>query len=371
MNAVLRTALEKGGDGQRLTPDEAYALGRINDPEGLHLLGEAALKNRQQRFGRRATYVFSANINPSNLCEGSCRFCRFAARPGDAHAYVLDEATIVDRVAQTEPTEVHLVGGMNDQWPFERNLTLVQSLRTRWPALHIKGFTAVEMDYFARTTGREVGQILQAFRDAGLDAMPGGGAELFAARMRKAYCPHKISANQWLEIHQMAHRLGLSTNATMLYGLDETAEERVDHLLALRAAQDSSQGFSCFIPLAYQQEAGEQETAHHEASPRTHLAIIATARLVLDNFPHIKAYWPMIGLETAAAGLSWGADDLDGTLSDEKIAHAAGAATPRSLSRARLCQTIRLGGFQPLERDGRFQPTTSAEKEDQPSCPTA
>ena len=352
-DAALETALAKGAARERISRGEALELARALTPEGVHRLGEAALVNRRARFGDRATYVFNLQINPSNICEGTCRFCRYSARQGDEHAYVLDEQEILGRIAQFEPTEVHIVGGINRVWDFRRSLELIREIRRRYPHIWIKAYTAVEMDWFARCEGVDTGGVLSQFREAGLDAMPGGGAELFSARMRTEHCPDKLDPAAWLDIHKEAHGLGLSTNATMLYGLSETPGERVEHLLALRDAQDATGGFACFIPLAYQP--GEDGAWEDGPPPIENLAVIALARLVLDNFPHIKAYWPMIGLETAAAALSWGADDLDGTLGEERIAHAAGARTPGAVTRSRMHETIRLGGFRPVERTGDFR----------------
>jgi len=354
---VFELALHAGAECRRLGPDEALALAEATKPEEIHRIGQAALANRQTRFGDRATYVFNLSINPSNICNGGCRFCRYSALPDDEHAYVLEQDFILHQIAETQPSEVHIVGGMNRIWDFERNLTLVREIRQRYPRIHIKAYTAVELDWFARYEEREIPDILSSLKEAGLDAMPGGGAELFSARMRAEYCPNKLSPEGWIQIHKTAHHMGISTNATMLYGLGETPAERVEHLLALREAQDDTGGFGCFIPLAYQP--GEEQMLEERVTPQEDLAVVALARVVLDNFPHVKAYWPMIGLETTAAALSWGADDLDGTLGHERIAHTAGARTPRSVSRDQMGETIRLGGFVPAERDGLFQTVIS------------
>jgi aminodeoxyfutalosine synthase len=348
----LEIALAKGAAGETLTRQEALELTADLSPDGLHRLGRAALANRRQRFGDCATYVANIQINPSNICSAGCAFCTYAAAPHDAHAYVLQEDEILAAVAQAEPTEAHIVGGLNTVWPYERNLALVKALRQRFPELHIKAFTAVEIDYFARTAGKTAAQVLCELTAAGMNAMTGGGAEIFAPRLRRRHWPKKIPPARWLAIHHLAHGMGLTTNATMLFGLGERWDERVDHLLALRAAQAQTGGFACLIPLAFQP--GRGRIGMPGPAVGEILAVTALARLVLDNIPHIKCYWPMIGLETAAAALSWGGDDLDGTIQQERIAHMAGADTPRGIARHQMEATIRMGGFRPVERDGCF-----------------
>ncbi len=348
---VFERALEKGASGERLNRDEVFAVASARTPDDLALIGKAAYQNRLKRFGDKAAYVFNLHINPSNICEGGCRFCAYSAKVGDSNAYSLKEEDILADVKRLKPSEVHIVGGLNHEWDYTRNLELVAELHNLYPKLHIKGFSAVEIDWFAKTEKISEEEALSGLIKAGLNALPGGGAEIFSKRIRDEFCPDKLNQKGWVRIHQTAHRLGISTNATMLTGLGESYEELVDHLMILRDAQDESGGFSCFIPLVYQPVCGEER----EITPPTdHLAIIALSRLTLDNFAHVKAYWPMIGLDTAAAGLYWGADDLDGTLGEEKIAHAAGASTPKALAREQMEETIRLGGFKPFERDGVF-----------------
>jgi aminodeoxyfutalosine synthase len=350
----LDSALAKGAAGERLDRDEALAVASVTTPNDLHRLGAAALANRNRRFGGKASYVYNLQVNPTNLCEGGCRFCRYAARPGDDHAYVLSEEEILARVERARPREVHIVGGLSPVWGFSRSCDLVRELRRCWSDIFIKGFTAVEIDWFARQEECTSLEILQRLQEAGLDGLPGGGAEIFSPAMRARLCPEKLSADGWLTIHRQAHQLGLTSNATMLYGCGESPAERVDHLLALRRLQDSSGGFACFIPLAFQSPS--QSSGQERPSALQSLAVIGLARLVIDSIPHIKAYWPMIGLETAAAALSWGADDLDGTIGEERIAHAAGATSPQAMAAEQMVATIRSAGFEPVERDGRFSP---------------
>jgi aminodeoxyfutalosine synthase len=346
-------ALAKGADGLRLDRDDAMALAGKVTPDRLHALEAAALANRRRRFSDRATYVFNVHINPSNICGAGCSFCNYAATRSAPHAYVLEEDEILAKIEKLKPTEAHIVGGLNRIWPYERNLELVRTLRARFPDLYIKAYTAVEIEYFARTSAKAETEILQELIDAGLDAMPGGGAEIFSERLYRQHWKNKTSPQDWVRIHQLAHSLGLCSNATMLFGFGDIWSERIEHLLLLRKAQDESGGFSCFIPLAFQP--GEGHFVQKGPTPLETLAVLAISRLVLDNIDHLKSYWPMAGLETAAAGLSWGADDMDGTISEEKIAHLAGSPTPAGLARERMVETIQMAGFIPVERDGRFR----------------
>jgi aminodeoxyfutalosine synthase len=352
MDHLFEGALDKGARCERLTDEEARCLSAEITPDRLHALGRAALANRRRRYGDRATFVFNLQINPANICGARCTFCNYAASKHDAHAYVLSEQEILAKVAQLQPTEAHIVGGLNQVWPYERNLELVRRLRARYPDLHIKAYTAVEIAYFAKTARKSESDILSELKAAGVEALPGGGAEIFSERLWKQHWPNKIGPDEWVRIHQLAHGQGLATNSTMLFGFGDTWDERIHHLLTLRRAQDQSGGFACFIPLAFQP--GEGNFIAHGPTPLETLTVVAIARLVLDNIPHLKSYWPMSGLETAAAGLSWGADDMDGTISEEKIAHLAGASTPKGLARERMTETIRMAGFTPVERDGKF-----------------
>ena len=353
MKSSLDSILAKSAVGKRISRHETLKLASSKSIEHIYKLGTAALCNRIRRFGNKATYVINLAVNPSNICDGKCGFCHYHAAEGGAGAYVLSEEEILTMVRKTMPGEVHITGGMNRFWTFPKACSLIGKIRALHPGTHIKAYTAVEIARFARDENVSVTDILTRLKKAGLQSLTGGGAELFSAKMRRKYCASKISPKTWLSIHRIAHGLGLGSNATMLYGLGESAGDIADHLLALRDAQDVSKGFACFIPLAYQPV--KDDPSDRGPSPLENLRIIALARLVLDNFPHIKAYWPMIGTETAAAGLSWGADDLDGTLGEEKIAHAGDAKSPTSLNRRMMEETIRLGGFTAVERDGRFR----------------
>lgn len=350
---LFEQALEKGAAGLRLDRNEAFALADEITPDRLHAIGRAAFDNRAHRYGRKATYVFNMHINPANICGAGCTFCDYAASRNAPHAYVLSEEEIISKVKTLAPIEAHIVGGLNQVWPYERNLALVARLREEFPQLHIKAYTAVEVEYFAKTTGKTEETILEELKSAGLDAMPGGGAEIFSERLYRTHWKNKTSPGRWVEIHQMAHHMGIPTNATMLFGFGDTWRERIEHLLILRAAQDQSNGFACFIPLAFQP--GEGNFLTQGPTPLETLTVLGISRLVLDNIDHLKSYWPMAGLEVAAAGLSWGADDMDGTISEEKIAHLAGSPTPVGLARDRMQETIRMAGFEPVERSGCFK----------------
>lgn len=353
-NILFETALAKGRASKRIMRDEALCLANAATPDQLFALGAAAGANREIRFGGRTTFVRNIHLNPSNVCEMGCRFCHYSVRPGNQKAYFLTAGEILEKVKAERPNEVHIVGGVNKKWGYAKYLELVRSVRILFPHMFIKGFTPIEIDSFAHSTRSSSVEVLKSFKDAGLNSLTGGGAEQFSHRIRQQYCPGKLPSSEWLRIHDEAASMGLGSNATMLFGIREKPEEVVDHMLTLREAQDSMKSFQCFIPLAYQP--GKSVSLDEKVSPLTSLKIIALARLVLDNFPHIKAYWPMIGLETAATALSWGADDIDGTLGEEKIAHAGAAQTPKALSVAQIEETIVLGGFSPIERDGWFVP---------------
>jgi aminodeoxyfutalosine synthase len=341
---------------KRLGFDAAVQLFSEITPDRLSLIGEAADHIRQSRFGLRATYVHNLQINPTNICVRGCDFCGFAVLPGKEGGYSIPEEDILKTVAKANPSEVHIVGGLSHDWKFKRSLNLVKKLRQHFPALYIKSFTAVEMDWFAKTEKRPIEEILSAFIEAGMNGMPGGGAEMFSERIRKQHFRQKLGADDWLAVHEAAHKLGIPTNATMLYGMGESLEERIVHLFRLRDLQDKTDGFVSFIPLAMQFGINDSR----EMSPLENLQVIAMSRLVLDNVPHIKAYWPMIGIETAAAALSFGADDLDGTIGLEKIAHASGAKTPKQMAAEEMIRAISLAGFEAVERDGAYLPITTA-----------
>lgn len=334
----------------RVERDEA--LWMLRDAP-LHELGQRAFDAKRMRHGDRVTYVHNRQVNPTNLCIHSCKFCDFAVKPGDERAYALSEDDIIASLCEPAISEVHIVGGLWHAWGFTRAVGLVHRIREARPDLWIKAFTAVEIDYFARMERTDARAILTALRYAGLDAMPGGGAEVLSDRVHAALYPNKTSPCRWLEIHEACHDLGIPSNATLLFGHIETDEEIVDHLLRIRRLQDRTHGFVSFVPLAYQP--GLSGLRDRLVSAPRCLRLVALARLVLDNISHIKAYWPSLGVETAAAAVSFGADDLDGTLGRERIMQAAGTDAPAALTRLDLERMVRDAGQTPIERDGRYQ----------------
>jgi aminodeoxyfutalosine synthase len=260
-------------------------------------------------------------------------------------------------------TEFHIVGGLHPDLPFRYYVDLLRGLKERFPGVHLKAFTAVEIGYYAHITRLSIREILERLKEAGLGSLPGGGAEIFAPNVRRIICDHKIGAYAWLKVHRIAHELGLHSNATMLYGHIESAEDCVDHLLQLRGLQDQTHGFQTFIPLAFHPANTElgKMIKHHETTGFMDLKNVAISRLLLDNFPHIKAYWVMMTARVAQVALCFGADDIDGTVVEEKIYHDAGAATPQAMTRQQIVRLIREAGHEPVERDTLYRPVIRTE----------
>jgi len=339
---------------------DAPTATRIDRAEALDLLvhapllelGRMAFDVKRARHGDRITYVRNRHVNPTNLCVYDCKFCDFAAKPGDSHAYVLNEEEILATLGDSAIREAHIVGGLSPRWGLDRSLALVRAIRSARPELFIKAFTAVEVAYFARMARVNTAEVLHRMVDAGVDLMPGGGAEVLSDRTHQALCQHKATPAEWLAIHEEAHALGLSSNATLLFGHIETDEEIVDHLIALRDLQDRAPGFVSFVPLVYQP--GSTRLVSHMVSAPRSLRVVALSRLVLDNIAHIKAYWPTLQVETAAAALNFGADDLDGTLGKERIMQLAGTGSPEQASLRLMQQMADDAGQQLVERDGHF-----------------
>jgi aminodeoxyfutalosine synthase len=335
--------------GRRLSREDGLLLFETED---LHGLGRLADYAKTRLHGDRVFFVLNRYINPTNVCVLSCSFCDFARKAGEDGAF---ENSIEDVLGMIKPgtREAHIVGGHHPDWPFEYYERLIEAIHAARPETQIKAFTAAEIDYFWRRWKIEPREALSRLKRAGLHSMPGGGAEVFSPRLQKLLkYTGKADADRWCEIHGIAHALGIKTNATMLYGHVETMGERVDHLLRLREQQDKSGGFITFIPLAYQ--VGSTKLVPRQTPPTDDLRTIAAARLILDNFPHIEAYWVMIGEETASVALHFGASDVNGTLEDEKIAHMAQATSPAGLATEQILRIIRDAGKVAVERDALY-----------------
>lgn len=336
--------------GQRLSFADGLYLEEHAD---LFTLGELANLVRERMNGNRAYYNVNTHLNPTNVCVYRCTFCAFRADLHSPKAYVMNDEQVLARAAEADSrgaTEVHIVGGLHHQLPYEWYLHVVGIIHWAYPRLHLKAYTPVEWDWFARLTGRPTRDILAQFKEAGLGSLPGGGAEIFHPEVREQICEHKADADAWLRIHREAHQLGLRSNATMLYGHIEKARHRIDHLCRLRQLQDETGGFQTFIPLAFHPD---NTKLNHLTRPSglMDLRTLAISRLMLDNFPHVKAYWVMLGIKTAQVALSYGADDLDGTVVHEKVYHDAGADSPQGLTVPQLRRLIEEAGRLPVERD--------------------
>src|SRR5436190_13570744 len=309
---------EKVEAGQRLSFDDGVYLYEQDD---LFTLGELANLVRERKNGNRTYYNVNTHLNPTNVCVYRCTFCAFRADLKSPRGYVMSDEQILERAAEADQrgaTELHIVGGLHHQLPYEWYLNVVRIIHQSHPRLHLKAYTAVEWDWFARLTGRPTRDLLAEFKEAGLGSLPGGGAEIFHPEIRDQICEHKADADAWIGIHREAHQLGLRSNATMLYGHIEKPAHRIDHLCRLRALQDETGGFQTFIPLAFHPD--NTKLSHlKKPSVLMDLRTMAVSRLMLDNFPHIKAYWIMLGIPTAQISLSYGADDIDGTVVHEKI----------------------------------------------------
>jgi aminodeoxyfutalosine synthase len=336
--------------GERLTFDDGLFLDEHAD---LFTLGELANLVRERKNGNVTYYNVNEHLNPTNVCVYRCTFCAFRADLKDPRGYVMTDEQILERAAEADrkgATELHIVGGLHHQLPYEWYLNVITLIHGAYPRLHLKAYTAVEWDWFQRLTGRPTKELLAEFKEAGLGSLPGGGAEIFHPDVRPKICEYKADAGDWLRVHREAHLLGLRSNATMLYGHIEEPRHRIDHLIRLRELQDETGGFQTFIPLAFHPD--NTRLSHvPKASGMTDLKVMALSRLMLDNFPHVKAYWVMLGIKTAQVALSYGADDLDGTVVHEKIYHDAGSDSPQELSVAEIRRLIEEAGRVPVERD--------------------
>jgi aminodeoxyfutalosine synthase len=354
MTQLFNYLRAKIDNNQRLSDDEALELSRCND---LLALGELAAQANRRRNGDKVFFNRNRHINYGNVCVNRCAFCAFRRDPKESGAFVLTPEEAGERAAAAAvggATELHMVGGLHPGLPVDYYLELLREVRRRAPDFHIKAFTAVEIDHLQRISGLPLPVLLETLREAGLDSLPGGGAEIFADGVRQRICPEKISGERWLAVMTEVHRTGLRSNATMLFGHLESWSERIDHLARLRRLQDETGGFMAFIPLPFQDDNTRLPGVRGPGGVEI-LKTLAISRLYLDNFRHLKAYWVMLGVKLAQVALAFGVNDLDGTVVEERIGHAAGAASPRALSGEQLVRLIRRAGRQPVERDSLYR----------------
>jgi aminodeoxyfutalosine synthase len=337
--------------GVRLSLEDGVRLFECPD---LLAVGWLANRERERRHGARTFFNYNIRLEATNVCVASCLFCSFARlKPGDPGAYTmsLEEAWDKLRTRQHQPlTEVHVVNGLHPDLPFDYYVELLRGFKRIRPDIHLKCFTAVEIAFFADLYVKTDEQVLRELMAAGLDSLPGGGAEIFAERVRRKIAHDKCGTERYLDIHRTAHRLGMRSNVTMLYGHIETAAERVDHMMRARSLQDETGGFQAFIPLAFHPD-NNQMRKLPAPSAADSLRVHAVARLMCDNIPHVKAFWIATGVEVAQTSLWFGVDDLDGTVQEEKIYHMAGARTPESMTTREIARLITAAGRQPVERD--------------------
>ena len=352
---TLDSIRRKVETGERLSLDDGLFLYEPTTP--LHEVGELANLVRERLNGNRAYYNINTHLNPTNVCVYRCTFCAFRSDLREAQGYVMSDEQILARGEEAIDngcTEMHIVGGLHHQKKYDWYVHIVRLLHDAYPDLHLKAWTGVEINWFEFLARKSVREILEDLIDAGLGSMPGGGAEIFHPEVRGKICEHKSDAVKWLDIHRTAHQLGLRTNCTMLYGHIENAYHRIDHLIRLRELQDETGGFQTFIPLAFHPE--NTGLAHlKKPSAIMDLRTLAISRLMLDNVPHIKAYWIMLGIGTAQTALAYGADDLDGTVRHELIYHDAGATTPELLTTEQIRRLIVEAGREPIERDTLYR----------------
>ncbi|MGE5577921.1 MAG: aminofutalosine synthase MqnE [Syntrophothermus sp.] len=351
--------LEEGSLGEIAA--KIFAGRRLNREDGIKLWQSADLLTigflsdfvRRKKAGENVYFINNTHINHTNVCRNLCELCAFGRKPSDPGAYTMSLEKIAEKAAQARGlgvTEVHIVGGLNEELPFSYYVDMLRAVREILPGVHIQAFDAVEIDFFSEISGLPLEEVLLRLKEAGLGSLPGGGAEIFNPAVRRRICSRKIDGDRWLKVHETAHRLGFRSNATMLYGHVESIEDRVDHLLRLRELQDKTGGFMSFIPLAFH----PQNTAFAhlpKTSGYADLKSLAISRLMLDNFDHIKAFWIMLTPKVAQISLSFGVDDLDGTVREERIVHDAGAETAQFQPAETFLQMIREVGRRPVERD--------------------
>jgi len=340
---------DKVFSGHRLSREDGLDLFSSND---LLALGRMASHAAQHKNGDRVYFVRNMHINPTNICVNRCKFCAFSRSKGEPGAYemTIDDILNKARGSGKGVREFHIVSGLHPDLPFPWYLDMLRAVKKEFPKIHLKAFTAVEIDYLSKLSGMNITDTLVKLKEAGLGSLPGGGAEIFNTAIRNTLCAEKISGDRWLEVIKAAHNIGLKSNATMLYGHIETYEHRIDHLLRLRELQDSTNGFQAFIPLSFHSQNTEIKKSAYTTG-FDDLKTLAISRLMLDNFDHIKAYWVMLGEKIAQVSLSFGVDDLDGTVAEERITKAAGGTTDGSMTKDELVHLIKQAGRTPVERD--------------------
>ena len=361
----LRDIADKLEAGERLSFDDGVRLFECPD---LLALGWLANREREKRHGGRTYYNFNIRLEATNVCVASCLFCSFARlRPGDTGSYTMSLEQAWDKLrerAHQPLTEIHVVNGLHPDLPFDYYLEMLRGFKRIRPGIHLKCFTAVEIAFFADLYKISDEEVLRDLQAAGLDSLPGGGAEIFAERVRRKICHDKCGADRYLAIHKLAHGLGMRTNVTMLYGHIETKEERVDHMIRARDLQDDSGGFQAFIPLAFHPDNNQMRKLPAPSATDT-LRVHAVSRLMLDNIPHVKAFWIATGVDVAQVSLWFGVDDLDGTVQEEKIYHMAGARTPEAMTTSAIRRLIRVAGREPVERDTLYNVVTGPDAPDE------
>jgi aminodeoxyfutalosine synthase len=341
---------EKVKKGERLTIEDGLYLYESPD---LLTIAQLANEVNMKKNGNNVYFIENMYINPTNVCEASCSFCGFKRKPGEEGAYTMDEAALLHYVEtrwNDNIREFHIVGGHNADVPFDYYLDTIRILKKNYPQCTVKAYTGAEIEFFARISGLTMKEVLEELVKAGLDTLPGGGAEILTERYRAKMSPDKASTDEWLEAHEIAHGLGLKTHATMLYGSIETKEERLIHMDRLRQLQDKTNGFMVFIPLAVQPK-NANAGLKRRTSAYDDMRTMAISRLMLDNFDHIKAYWINIGVQLTQMALAFGSSDIHGTLIEERISHAAGALTSQGITRDELIHLIKTAGKTPVERD--------------------
>jgi aminodeoxyfutalosine synthase len=351
----LQEIADKVDSRERLTADDGLFLYDPRVP--LQEIGRMANSVRERLHGNVAYYNINTHLNPTNVCIYRCRFCAFRSDLRDPKGYAMSTEQVLARGAEAFEngcTEMHIVGGLHHKQPYSWYRGIIESLHQAFPSIHLKAWTPVEIGWFEYLTKWSVSEVLADLREAGLGSLPGGGAEIFHSEVRDQLCEHKADAHKWFEVHRAAHELGIRSNCTMLYGHVEQPYHRIDHLLRLRELQDATGGFQVFIPLAFHPDNTELSDLK-KPSALADLRTLAISRLMLDNIPHVKAYWIMLGIETAQIALHYGADDIDGTVRHELIYHDAGATTPEMLTSQRLAELISESGREPVERDTLYR----------------